>query len=191
MASRRVATAAAAMRTSLRPLTQLRGAPIPSCTWATQRAAAASTSAATSPAPPPTKLNRQAAEEKGHPKPIRPYSQLQRNVFALYRKAYRLIRTKPEDTQYHFLLYLRHAFKHPVHGGGAVSKRDFGAIEHLLRKGERTVEQVFADRGVRAVHLPGYVIEEVRREQEERERRRKEEKEGGQGQQQAASLPKR
>jgi len=140
-------------------------------------AASTSSSSSSPPSAPtaapagPAAPKRQAAEEKGHPKPIRPYSQLQRNVLALYRKAYRLIRTKPEETQYHFLLYLRHAFKHPSQGG-SVSKRDFSAIEHLLRKGERMVDQIFADRGVRDVHLPKYVIDEVLAEQARRTRER-------------------
>ncbi|KAK0568919.1 hypothetical protein OC861_001446 [Tilletia horrida] len=100
------------------------------------------------------------AEEKGHPKPVRTYSQLQRNVLALYRKAYRLIRTKPE--------------------GGGVSRKDFSAIEFLLRKGERTVEQVFGDPGVRDVHLPRAVIEEENQRQEVLARERgKEEQEVG------------
>ncbi|CAD6896416.1 unnamed protein product [Tilletia laevis] len=144
----------------------------------------ASTSSAEQPTPTPTPAPapapapaREQAEEQGHPKPKRPYSQLQRNVFALYRKAYRLIRTKPEDTQYHFLLYLRHAFKHPSQGG-AVGRRDFSAIEHLLRRGERMVEQVFGDVGVRDVHLPGYVIEEVQREQARRASEKEEEAQG-------------
>ncbi|KAE8219908.1 hypothetical protein CF319_g6479 [Tilletia indica] len=134
--------------------------------------------------PPSPSPSHEKAEEQGHPKPKRPYSQLQKSVFALYRRAYRLIRTKPEETQFHFLLYLRHAFKHPSQGG-SIGRRDFSAIEHLLRRGERMVDQVFAEKGVKDVHLPGYVIEEVKREQE---RRAREIEEAGKQEQ---ALPKR
>ncbi|KAE8265076.1 hypothetical protein A4X09_0g6777 [Tilletia walkeri] len=134
--------------------------------------------------PPSPSPSHEKAEEQGHPKPKRPYSQLQKSVFALYRRAYRLIRTKPEETQFHFLLYLRHAFKQPSQGG-SIGRRDFSAIEHLLRRGERMVDQVFAEKGVKDVHLPGYVIEEVKREQE---RRAREIEEAGKKEQ---ALPKR
>lgn len=52
-----------------------------------------------------------------------------------------------------FLLYLRHAFRHPSLGGG-LRKRDFSAIEYMLRRGERMVSEVFEDVGVKRVGLP-------------------------------------
>ncbi|KAG9315908.1 hypothetical protein JVU11DRAFT_3558 [Chiua virens] len=53
-------------------------------------------------------------------------SGLQREVLALYRRALRMIRTKPPESQPKFSLYCPPVTSH--------------AIEHLLRRGKRQIE---------------------------------------------------
>ncbi|PWN42653.1 hypothetical protein IE81DRAFT_276958, partial [Ceraceosorus guamensis] len=81
------------------------------------------------------------------------YTQSQRDVLALYRRGLRAIRGKPQPAQPHFVTYLRHAFRAPSQGGG-VKRRDFAAIDYLMRKGRKMVEDVFESSGVKDIHLP-------------------------------------
>ncbi|CAL1713127.1 unnamed protein product [Somion occarium] len=64
-------------------------------------------------------------------------SGLQKEILALYRRALRMVRTKPPPTQEKFRLFVRYAFKTQA---TALSPRDVSAIEHLLRKGRRQLE---------------------------------------------------
>ncbi|KAG2151390.1 hypothetical protein DEU56DRAFT_727883 [Suillus clintonianus] len=64
-------------------------------------------------------------------------SGLQKEVLALYRRALRMVRTKPVLTQPKFLLFVRYNFHTQV---SSVSPRDVAAIEHLLRRGRRQLE---------------------------------------------------
>ncbi|EPE29077.1 hypothetical protein GLAREA_00235 [Glarea lozoyensis ATCC 20868] len=64
------------------------------------------------------------------------YSGLQKEVFALYRQCLRVSRKKPESSRAHFESYARNEFKKSI----GLDKKDFGAIEYLLRKGRRQVE---------------------------------------------------
>ncbi|KAI0781989.1 hypothetical protein C8Q75DRAFT_796005 [Abortiporus biennis] len=73
------------------------------------------------------------------------HSGLQKDVFALYRRALRMARTKPPQTQSKFRLFVRYNFKTQA---SAMSPRDVSAIEHLLRKGKRQVE-MYEDPAVR------------------------------------------
>ncbi|KAH8114539.1 hypothetical protein DFH11DRAFT_1595083 [Phellopilus nigrolimitatus] len=66
-------------------------------------------------------------------------SGLQKEVLSLYRRALRLIPTKPVHTQPKFSAFIRYTFHHNAH---AVKPRDITAIEHLLRVGRRQVEQL-------------------------------------------------
>ncbi|EPQ29194.1 uncharacterized protein PFL1_03481 [Pseudozyma flocculosa PF-1] len=77
----------------------------------------------------------------------------QKEVLALYRKGLRCIRTKPVETRYNFTLYLRHFFRHPDMGGG-LTRRDISAIEYMMRRGRRLVEDTFEPPGIRDVSLP-------------------------------------
>lgn len=52
-----------------------------------------------------------------------------------------------------FLLYLRHAFRSPS-GGGGLRKRDFGAIEYMLRRGDKMIGDVLEERGTKSISLP-------------------------------------
>ncbi|CAK7224146.1 hypothetical protein SCUCBS95973_005420 [Sporothrix curviconia] len=70
-------------------------------------------------------------------------SGLQREVLSLYRQCLRASRTKPEDARARFEEYARTEFV--KHRG--LEKRDFGAIEFLLRKGRRQLE-VFSSAGI-------------------------------------------
>ena len=63
-------------------------------------------------------------------------SGLQRDVLSLYRQCLRSARTKPAETRPNFEAYARHEFERNI----ALDKKDFGAIEFLLRKGQRQLE---------------------------------------------------
>lgn len=63
-------------------------------------------------------------------------SGLQRDVLSLYRQCLRTARTKPTGTRPNFEAYARHQFEQNL----ALDKKDFGAIEFLLRKGQRQLE---------------------------------------------------
>ncbi|PYH40532.1 succinate dehydrogenase assembly factor 1 [Aspergillus saccharolyticus JOP 1030-1] len=63
-------------------------------------------------------------------------SGLQREVLSLYRRCLREIRKKPIETRQKFKIYARTEFQRHVE----MSKKDFNAIEYLLRKGHRQLE---------------------------------------------------
>ncbi|KAH9980178.1 hypothetical protein BGW80DRAFT_1273916, partial [Lactifluus volemus] len=65
------------------------------------------------------------------------YSGLQRDVFALYRRALRMVRTKPPSTREKFRLFVRYNFKTQA---ATVSPRSVSTIEHLIRRGQRQLE---------------------------------------------------
>ncbi|PLB46985.1 HSP20-like chaperone [Aspergillus steynii IBT 23096] len=74
-------------------------------------------------------------------------SGLQREVLSLYRRCLREIQKKPTDTRGNFQAYARAEFrKHR-----SVNKKDFNAIEYLLRKGHRQVE-MYSSPGIRNIH---------------------------------------
>ncbi|KAH9891649.1 hypothetical protein C8Q73DRAFT_81518 [Cubamyces lactineus] len=64
-------------------------------------------------------------------------SGLQREVLSLYRRALRMVNTKPPAAQPKFRLFVRYSFKTQA---AAVSPRDVSTIEHLLRRGRRQIE---------------------------------------------------
>ncbi|KAJ3722073.1 hypothetical protein DFJ43DRAFT_678623 [Lentinula guzmanii] len=64
-------------------------------------------------------------------------SGLQKDVLSLYRRALRMVKTKPPSTQDKFTLYVRYTFRTSA---SSVSPRDVSAIEHLMRKGKRQLE---------------------------------------------------
>ena len=63
-------------------------------------------------------------------------SGLQKDVLALYRQCLRATRSKPTETRPNFERYARHEFERNI----MLDKKDFGAIEFLLRKGHRQLE---------------------------------------------------
>ena len=63
-------------------------------------------------------------------------SGLQRDVLSLYRRCLRAARTKPASTRPNFEAFARREFGRNV----GVDKKDFGAIEFLLRKGQKQLE---------------------------------------------------
>ncbi|RAL08687.1 succinate dehydrogenase assembly factor 1 [Aspergillus homomorphus CBS 101889] len=73
-------------------------------------------------------------------------SGLQREVLSLYRKCLREIRKKPAETRENFRVYARAEFQKQV----TVSKKDFTAIEYLLRKGQRQLE-TYSSPGIRNI----------------------------------------
>ncbi|KAJ5818303.1 hypothetical protein N7474_003894 [Penicillium riverlandense] len=73
-------------------------------------------------------------------------SGLQREVLSLYRQCLREIRKKPTESRANFKAYARAEFQKHL----SVSKKDFGAIEYLLRKGQRQLE-MYAAPGIRNI----------------------------------------
>ncbi|KAL1981194.1 hypothetical protein VTN96DRAFT_2995 [Rasamsonia emersonii] len=73
-------------------------------------------------------------------------SGLQREVLSLYRKCLREIRKKPADARNNFKEYARSEFRKHL----SVSKKDFTAIEYLLRKGHRQLE-MYSSPGIRNI----------------------------------------
>ncbi|KAI0071697.1 hypothetical protein K474DRAFT_1568039, partial [Panus rudis PR-1116 ss-1] len=73
------------------------------------------------------------------------HSGLQKEVLSLYRRALRMVRTKPPTAQPKFRLFINYTFKTQSR---TLSPRDVSAIEHLLRKGKRQVE-MYEDEKVR------------------------------------------
>ncbi|KAK8180199.1 hypothetical protein HDK77DRAFT_383943 [Phyllosticta capitalensis] len=67
-------------------------------------------------------------------------SGLQRDVLSLYRQCLRAARKKPEAS-------CRQEFEKNM----SIGKRDFGAIEYVLRKGHRQLE-IYEDPGIRDIH---------------------------------------
>ncbi|KAI0761937.1 hypothetical protein BD413DRAFT_485215 [Trametes elegans] len=72
-------------------------------------------------------------------------SGLQREILALYRRALRMVNTKPPAAQPKFRLFVRYSFKTQA---TAISPRDIATIEHLLRRGRRQIE-MYEDPNVR------------------------------------------
>jgi len=73
-------------------------------------------------------------------------SGLQKEVLALYRKCLREIRKKPEAVQGNFRTYARNEFQKNI----TLDKKDFAAIEYLLRKGQRQLE-IYSSSGIKNI----------------------------------------
>ncbi|KAJ9164782.1 hypothetical protein NKR19_g996 [Coniochaeta hoffmannii] len=63
-------------------------------------------------------------------------SGLQREVLSLYRSCLRASRKKPADTRPHFESFARAEFEKNIQ----INKKDFAAIEFLVRRGRRALE---------------------------------------------------
>ncbi|KAK4075483.1 uncharacterized protein Triagg1_4604 [Trichoderma aggressivum f. europaeum] len=75
-------------------------------------------------------------------------SGLQKEVLALYRQCLRECRKKPQNTRAHFEKFVRDEFSRNL----AVEKRDFAAIEFLLRKGHRQLD-VYSSPGIKDISV--------------------------------------
>ncbi|CEJ81700.1 Putative Heat repeat protein [[Torrubiella] hemipterigena] len=73
-------------------------------------------------------------------------SGLQKEVLALYRQCLRESRKKPVETRPNFEKFSRAEFTRHL----TVEKRDFAAIEFLLRKGKRQLE-LYSSPGIKDV----------------------------------------
>lgn len=51
-----------------------------------------------------------------------------------------------------FQAYLRYAFAHPSQGGG-IRPRDFQAVEYMMRRADRMLEQIFEDSSATDMHV--------------------------------------
>ncbi|KAI2473665.1 complex 1 protein-domain-containing protein [Annulohypoxylon bovei var. microspora] len=73
-------------------------------------------------------------------------SGMQKDVLSLYRSCLRESRKKPAATRSHFESFTRSEFKKHI----KMDKRDFSAIEFLLRKGKRQLE-LYSSPGIKDV----------------------------------------
>ncbi|PMD19789.1 hypothetical protein NA56DRAFT_574994 [Hyaloscypha hepaticicola] len=74
------------------------------------------------------------------------YSGLQREVLSLYRKCLRGCRTKDATARPHFESFTRTEFEKGI----GLDKKDFAAIEYLLRKGQRQLD-MYSSPGIRDI----------------------------------------
>ncbi|QPH00344.1 hypothetical protein C2857_003796 [Epichloe festucae Fl1] len=74
------------------------------------------------------------------------HSGLQKEVLGLYRHCLRESRKKPVSTRSHFEQFARAEFVRNL----SLDKRDFAAIEFLLRKGRRQL-QVYSGPGIKDI----------------------------------------
>ncbi|OQU99607.1 hypothetical protein CLAIMM_05217 [Cladophialophora immunda] len=75
------------------------------------------------------------------------HSGLQREVLKLYRACLRAAGKKPEATRENF----RNAARREFRKNQKVDKKDFGAVEALIRMGARKLE-LYSSPGVRDIH---------------------------------------
>jgi len=73
-------------------------------------------------------------------------SGLQREILSLYRKCLRETRKKPADARPNFLRYAQSEFRQHQHH----DKKDYSAIEYMLRKGQRQLE-TYSSPGIRNI----------------------------------------
>uniref|UniRef100_A0A060TDB6 ARAD1D49610p n=1 Tax=Blastobotrys adeninivorans TaxID=409370 RepID=A0A060TDB6_BLAAD len=74
------------------------------------------------------------------------HSGLQKDVLNLYRRCIRAVHKKPAENQRGFLLFVRQSF----HQYESLPRKDFGTIEHLLRKGNKMLE-LYSNPNVRKI----------------------------------------
>ncbi|TQS34629.1 hypothetical protein Golomagni_04982 [Golovinomyces magnicellulatus] len=76
------------------------------------------------------------------------YSGLQKEVFSLYRQCLRACREKSQDARPRFLLFTRNEFEKNKN----LNKKEFVAIEYLLRKGRRQLD-LYSSSGIRDIRV--------------------------------------
>ncbi|KAI4525363.1 hypothetical protein K525DRAFT_191771 [Schizophyllum commune Loenen D] len=96
-----------------------------------------------------------------------PLSGLQRDVFAMYRRALRMAARKDPAKRADWTTFIRYTFRTRA---TSVGPRDIGAIEYLLRQGRKQLE-LYESPSVRDCS----VTSEMHAWEEARRRRRKEE----------------
>ncbi|BGP43547.1 hypothetical protein JCM10450v2_007720 [Rhodotorula kratochvilovae] len=77
---------------------------------------------------------------------------LQRQVHSLYKRALRLVASKPLESRPAWFAFVAHHFRHPSLGGG-LKRKDISAIEHLCRRGDKMLE-TYGSPGVTKVVVP-------------------------------------
>ncbi|KAF8599459.1 hypothetical protein BDV93DRAFT_449305 [Ceratobasidium sp. AG-I] len=78
------------------------------------------------------------------------HSGLQKEVLALYRRALRMVNSKPPLTRPNFNILVQYEFR----VRGAVSPRNVNAVEYLMRQGRKKLEMM-EDRGVKDCWVGG------------------------------------
>ncbi|KAF2456716.1 complex 1 protein-domain-containing protein [Lineolata rhizophorae] len=73
-------------------------------------------------------------------------SGLQRDVLSLYRACLRAARKKPADTRANFIEFARREFR----ANASIDRKNFAAIEFMLRKGQRQLE-ICSSPGIRNI----------------------------------------
>ncbi|TAQ88424.1 hypothetical protein B7494_g3284 [Chlorociboria aeruginascens] len=98
-------------------------------------------------------------------------SGLQKEVLALYRKCLRESRKKPPNARAHFESFTRTEFQKHV----TLDKKDFSAIEFLLRKGQRQVAiRIAHTAAINVLRVPlGSTLDQARKKQRLKLRRRR------------------
>ncbi|CAE6417522.1 unnamed protein product [Rhizoctonia solani] len=81
-------------------------------------------------------------------------SGLQKEVLGLYRRALRMARSKPASSRGNFNILVQYEFR----VRGAVSPRDVGTIEYLVRRGKKRLEML-EDPGVKECWVSGEMRE--------------------------------
>ncbi|ELU37667.1 hypothetical protein AG1IA_08304 [Rhizoctonia solani AG-1 IA] len=81
---------------------------------------------------------------------MRRLSGLQKEVLGLYRRALRMVQSKPLGARENFTILVQYEFR----VRGAVSARDVGTIEYLIRRGKKRVEML-EDPGVKECWVSG------------------------------------
>lgn len=74
------------------------------------------------------------------------FSGLQREVIALYRTCIRATYKKPVESQLNFRKFVSNNFRQY----SGMSRKEFGAIEHLIRKGNKMLE-MYSNPGVKNI----------------------------------------
>lgn len=76
-------------------------------------------------------------------------SGLQKDVLSFYRSCLRESRKKPPATRPHFEKFIRYEFHKSIN----FDKRDFAAIEFLLRKGRRQLD-IYSSPDIKDIQIP-------------------------------------
>ncbi|KAF9516429.1 hypothetical protein BS47DRAFT_1259885, partial [Hydnum rufescens UP504] len=85
-------------------------------------------------------------------------SGLQQQVLALYRRALRMTTAKPALARPKFRLFVHYHFRK----NAAISPRDIGTVEYLLRQGIKQVD-MYENPSIRDCHLTYDMLEWARR----------------------------
>ncbi|KAI5480398.1 hypothetical protein MNV49_000973 [Pseudohyphozyma bogoriensis] len=70
---------------------------------------------------------------------------LQRQIYGMYKRSLKMVASKPVETRSAWYQFIASQFRSPTLGGG-IRRKDVGAIEYYLRRGDKMLEQYGSDR---------------------------------------------